>query len=1003
VETEDFRFPAGRGTRTGSPRVVSSPGYSAEQVRALRGELSRANFARRLGVTALTVYRWELPESASEARRPRGRTLQRLRAYAATAGRSSAVSSEALPLTAAGTAPLAAAGIERAEYERLLPALERIPAGELQRAENELLQLLASGELRTRSARALATQGLARLAVLARGDASAAFSILSPILHELEPSVLAPRVALAVHVTAAMLFSCPDGRLFDAGKTTVHVRHAEQLLDAHGSTEDRLLLWISEFAVAFVLNDLQLFERVLERKHEVCDGQEQLVPRAIALFATAIEAYLSGRSALAVRRFEELAELASSADLSMFRARALTHLADVMLDDALDPREVLAVTERARRLALEHRHGTSLHTLFSTWAEGEALLRLARFEEAEDRLEQAMRQAEELAWTPITVALSLARLHSMTGRSSKLRLLAERMARYDKPVQRAVTLAEAASLRALAHMLEGGAAGPVFEAFHAAEQLVHDGGSWSFLTRLLALVHLPVYVQFGEQAVAQHALGRAERVLDVMPSTWANLQLRQSRGLLLCRQGRLHEGRKALEASLASFELAGVLPEAACARAVLAQLAVRLGEADAGRARDRAEAELERIGLSSPAIAELVGAADAALSLSRPPAPVDPGGISRLVVPIQRLSVRGMSPALIQRELVTVLDELFPGASIRLEEVDSQGNALLLGGVDGAGGAERESLELGDGSGRRLRVSIAGALSDNASHVLTTVVSVAALALEVATLRGFAEQRGPLGKPSDTQPELSGFVAASAAMRALKQDLVRLSRSRSTVIVTGESGTGKEIVARAIHDLSARASQPFVTFNCGAVPRDLFEGQLFGYKRGAYTGASSDHPGVIRSARGGTLLLDEVGELPLDVQPKLLRFLENGEIFPLGERRAVQVDVRVIAATHRDLELLVREGRFREDLFYRLQVVPVRIPPLRERREDVIALARHFLRLLTPPDHEPPVLSPDAIATLLAHDWPGNARELRNVVERSLAFAPVPNVLDGEHLRVAQI
>jgi DNA-binding NtrC family response regulator len=158
---------------------------------------------------------------------------------------------------------------------------------------------------------------------------------------------------------------------------------------------------------------------------------------------------------------------------------------------------------------------------------------------------------------------------------------------------------------------------------------------------------------------------------------------------------------------------------------------------------------------------------------------------------------------------------------------------------------------------------------------------------------------------------------------------------------------------------------------------------------------------VIRTARSGTLFLDEVGELPLDVQPKLLRFLENGEIFPLGERRAVQVDVRVIAATHRDLEALVRQGLFREDLFYRLQVVPVRIPSLAERREDVIALARHFLRVFTPPDHEPPVLSPDAVSTLLSHNWPGNVRELRNVIERSLAFAPVPSVLDGEHLRIS--
>jgi DNA-binding NtrC family response regulator len=226
-----------------------------------------------------------------------------------------------------------------------------------------------------------------------------------------------------------------------------------------------------------------------------------------------------------------------------------------------------------------------------------------------------------------------------------------------------------------------------------------------------------------------------------------------------------------------------------------------------------------------------------------------------------------------------------------------------------------------------------------------------------------------------------------------------LGPSRATVIVTGESGSGKEVVARAVHDSSARRDRPYVPFNCATVPRDLFEGQLFGFRRGSFTGASTDHLGVIRAADGGTLFLDEIGELPLDVQPKLLRFLENGEVFPLGAKQAVRVDVRIIAATHRDLALLVREGRFREDLFYRLQVVPLRVPPLRERLEDVAPLARHFVRLLAP-DGRVPVLSPDALAVLATHSFPGNVRELRNVIERALAFAPLPEVLHAEHLRL---
>jgi DNA-binding NtrC family response regulator len=156
---------------------------------------------------------------------------------------------------------------------------------------------------------------------------------------------------------------------------------------------------------------------------------------------------------------------------------------------------------------------------------------------------------------------------------------------------------------------------------------------------------------------------------------------------------------------------------------------------------------------------------------------------------------------------------------------------------------------------------------------------------------------------------------------------------------------------------------------------------------------------VIRAASGGTLFLDELGELPLDIQPKLLRFLENGEVFPLGGQKPVRVDVRVLAATHRDLATLVRDGKFREDLYYRLQVVPVHVPPLRERREDIPVLARHFVRQLAR-NGEPPVLSPDAISALVAHDWPGNVRELRNVIERALALSPGVEVLRASDLRL---
>src|SRR5205085_10479054 len=190
---------------------------------------------------------------------------------------------------------------------------------------------------------------------------------------------------------------------------------------------------------------------------------------------------------------------------------------------------------------------------------------------------------------------------------------------------------------------------------------------------------------------------------------------------------------------------------------------------------------------------------------------------------------------------------------------------------------------------------------------------------------------------------MPGFIHSSPAMTKLVEEVHKIRSSDVTVLVTGESGTGKELVARAIHAISSRRAKVFVPFNCTAVPKELSEGYLFGYRRGAFTGAVSDSAGVIRTAAGGTLFLDENGDLPLDVQPKLLRFLQEGEIQPLGERRPVRVDVRILAATNTDLEEMVTEGRFREDLYYRLNVIRLRVPPLRERRSEIPTIVNYYV------------------------------------------------------------
>jgi DNA-binding NtrC family response regulator/tetratricopeptide (TPR) repeat protein len=238
------------------------------------------------------------------------------------------------------------------------------------------------------------------------------------------------------------------------------------------------------------------------------------------------------------------------------------------------------------------------------------------------------------------------------------------------------------------------------------------------------------------------------------------------------------------------------------------------------------------------------------------------------------------------------------------------------------------------------------------------------------------------------EPLLPGFVCASAAMQRVAEQIQRMQGNDLTVLITGESGTGKDLVARAIHAGSPRRGSMFLPYNCTSATRELADSQLFGHRRGSFTGAIADQPGVLRTAVGGTLFLDEIGDLPLDVQPKLLRFLEQGEVLPVGDTRPQRVDVRVVAATNADLEQRVADGAFREDLFYRLSVIRIHVPALRARREEIPHLSTFFLREASERLGKPGVrLAPETLDLFDAFQWPGNVRQLRNEVQRAVAMA----------------
>jgi hydrogenase-4 transcriptional activator len=386
---------------------------------------------------------------------------------------------------------------------------------------------------------------------------------------------------------------------------------------------------------------------------------------------------------------------------------------------------------------------------------------------------------------------------------------------------------------------------------------------------------------------------------------------------------------------------------------------------------------------------------------------------------VRRLVDAAILPELLAREVAaTLLDTLdvdavvvfvstsgeeariVASAGCDAEVARALGRAALHGGGEyGAGLLLTESLGRDYDGQRTCTVATSRSPTEAEARRFRMFAAVARQGFELCGVR----ERPPQAlEPTAERPLdllLPGFICASAAMSRVVEQIQRLQGHHLTVLITGESGTGKDLVARAIHGGSPRRHAMFLPYNCTTTTRELADSQLFGHRRGSFTGAVADQPGLFRSATGGTLFLDEIGDLPLDVQPKLLRFLEQGEVMPVGDTRPQSVDVRVLAATNADLEQRVVEGAFREDLYCRLSVIRILVPPLRERREEIPHLSTFFLREACDEFGKPDVrLAPATLELLTRFWWPGNVRQLKNEIRRAVAMSAPEAEVEPDHL-----
>ncbi len=677
--------------------------------------------------------------------------------------------------------------------------------------------------------------------------------------------------------------------------------------------------------------------------------------------------------------------------------------------------QALALAERAVNLHEGLGQGPGLSVALATL--GQICVRVGNLDRADTVLHRALdvRSAMQFHETTGAVYDTLAQMSLMRGdyenAADYLRQAAEAYGAYGRNTSRWYEW----SLRVITARLATRRGQPD-EALAIADEIVKSTNAPPAEAIEAELIAAEALLSAARVDEAERRLTQVESRLDprTTPGAWG--EFLRLRGDLRARQTRTTEAYHDIAQSSSVFELVGERYQAAVSQMALARLASKAGARSTadrhyqyaaqvfqslGATRDLEQVRAAMAAAQPPGTGEYVGS----------PADADDALVRRLVD-------AAVLPDLLARELATTLLEAvtaditvvfaeLPGGDVRLiaqagadaETSRAIAKLALQGATYGGGSLIVEAIGREPDGPRHVVIATPRTLGHPLLRRVRMMAAVARQGFDLCGVRDRPTAAVDSTTERPLEPLLPGFLCASAAMHRVVDQIQRLQGNDLTVLITGESGTGKELVARAIHVGSSRNAATFLPYNCTTTTRELADSQLFGHRRGSFTGAVSDQPGLIRTATGGTLFLDEVGDLPLDVQPKLLRFLEQGEIMPVGENRPQPVDVRVLAATNADLEQRVAEGKFREDLYYRLSVIRIHVPPLRQRREEIPHLTTFFLREASDRLGKPDMrLSPEVLDLFAQYWWPGNVRQLRNEIQRAVAMAPPASTIGPEHL-----